>query len=488
MPKSDRPKRQRLEELEALYAKAKAEQATGDPSLDFLLATLEPSFRHLVQSLAVPHWFDERVLAVVGGPDLGSSPSQVMDDIVEFSFVRAHPRGYAYHDLVREALLRQLVRQDPELIREVSRRLAGVFLGGGLNGDEDLVWERVYLTLGFDEEAGLNSFGQLFTQARKTRRFTVCHTLVDMASEHTPRFSPRARSQINYYRGLLAYDLRDFENAETIFSQVDAATLADPFARRVQLYLGLIFEAKGLPEKAERIYRACLRQLKQPQKFRDFLARLYHRLAEVNLAQGDLGEAEAYTRKSLRMNEDAKNLMGQALNLETLATVYKKLRDLPHAQKTLERSLALFGQAGLGFHQARIFVSLATLQEGFGRWTDAEGWYKKALEARAEARDEYGMAVVYANLGNLYLKQGNPDMALRHLGTSLRTFQRFRDHFRSAQVLHNMALADERLNDLDSAVEHINQAFAELPQGSRQRDSFKKELARLKRISQLRPR
>lgn len=484
MSEADGKKEQGLKAFEAFWERAKSEGGTGDPSLNLLLASLEPSVRRLVQDLAVPHWFDERVINSINeaGSARQVSP-KLVDEIVGFSFVRSHPRGYAYHDLVREALRLKFVRQDPNRLREVSRRVAELFPRDGRNGQEDLVWERVYLTLAYDEDRGFKQFEELFMSAHRARRFTVCDTLVGMANEQRPLLSSEGFARLDYYRGVFAFDVHDFEKAEGILRELVRAGVPQPLNGRVILYMGLVLEAQGSHEEAGRVYRGFLSKLKSPESIPELSARLYHRLAQVELTLGNLKDAEESARRSLSMNQDAGDLPGQALSFETMGNIYEKLRDLAKSQSAFEQSLTLFSQAGREYDKARIYGTLATLQESFGRWSEAESWYKRALDARAEAGDDYGLGVVYANLGNLHVRQGRTDMALRYLETGLNAFERFHDHLRSAQVLRNIALVYERLNDLTSARERLRRAIQELPEGHKLRPSYERELVRLENIS-----
>lgn len=482
MAESDGGEQELLEKIRLLRQEAQATQGTGEPSLDLLLAAMEPARRLLVQNLAVPHWFDDRVVDAVKRAGPAPSSPYGLDEIVGLSFVRAHPRGYAYHDLVRGSLLRQLIREEPERVRRISRLLVDIFDGHQHNSDEDVCWEHAYLMLACDEEEGLRSFENLFLRARAARRFAVCDTLVGMADEQRPLLSRNANLRIDYYRGLLAFDIHNFEDAKTIFRQLSSAPISGRWADRAQLYMGLTLEALGSPEEAEEIYRAAIRA-RDPNASPDFSCRLHGRLANVSLTLGNLKDAEEHARESLRINQRCNDLVGQALNFETLAHVYEKLRDLTNSQGAFDRSLTLFSQAGSQLDRARIYGCLATLQESFGKWSDAEDWYKKALQARADASDDYGLGIVYANLGNLNLKRGQADESLKYFQTALQVFKRFRDRFRSAQVLRNMALAYERLNNFDSSVEHIRTAIQELPESHRLRDSYRNELVRLERIS-----
>ena len=127
MANSEDRNRELFEQFKALHAQSQSEEGTGDPGLDTLLRTVEPSFADLILSLAVPHWFNEEVVASIVEADSPDYPSKLLKEILSLSFIRSHHEGYAYHDVARDNLRRYLARKDPDHVRELSRRFADAF-------------------------------------------------------------------------------------------------------------------------------------------------------------------------------------------------------------------------------------------------------------------------------------------------------------------------------------------------------------------------
>ena len=490
MAKSEDRNRELFEQFRALHAQSQSEEGTGDPGLDTLLRTVEPSFADLIRNLAVPHWFNEDVVASIVETDSPERPSKLLKEILSLSFIRSHHRGYAYHDVARDNLRRYLARKDPDHFRELSRRFADAFTQQEhQNGEEELIWERTYMALAFDEACGLESLDSLIKAAHRYRRFTVFETLLHMAGEQSMLISSKGNTQINYYRALLAFDLRRWEEADKQFRSLNTDELHNSLAGRAQLYRGMSLEAKGMSDKAARIYQSCLKQLPDSDEHHDLAARLNERLAQAYLSQGDLKKAESHAKKSIAINQKSGDRFGEALNFETLGRIYEKFRDLTRAQHAFEKSIEMLDKAGREFAKAQIFSDLAMLYSSFANQEDAERYYQKALEVKVEAGDNYGLAFIYSNLGNVYLQSRVTENALRHFRSSLNIFQQFRDRLNSAKVLRSIALTYERRKNFEYALEYMQQAVTALPPQSRWKSAYQKELHRLdKGLQQSKPR
>lgn len=484
MPESGDRDREHFERFKKLYSQAQAEEGTGDVSLDMLLLTVRPSLSQLIQKLAVPHWFNEEVVAALADGDPTAQTSEILQDINRLPFVRSHPRGYAYHDVVREALRRYLAGKDQGWLRQLSYRLAEIFTRQGEHdGAEETNWERVFHTLACNEAAGFEAFDGLFMEARRNRRFTVCDTLAHMAGEQRVLLSPQGRARIEYYRGLLAFSLRRWEEAEATFQGLPTTELPFPLAGRVQLYRGLTLEAKEMWKQAEQVYWAYLKETNDLDENPELSARFHQRLAETYLSQGNLKKAEVHARRSLAINQGSRDSFGEALNFETLGRIYEKLRDLPRSQEAFEKSLAILDEAGRKFDKAKIYSDLADLCLSFGKWEEVERYYQQAQQVKVDAGDNYGLASIYANFGKLYLKRSDTEASLRYFRTSLSLFQQFSDRLNSAKILRNIALTHEHLSDFASALDYMRKAVQELPGESASLPAYHKEIRRLERAS-----
>jgi len=98
--------------------------------LDEIMARAEPDVAEAIRFCAVPHWFNEEIIAWLRGE--GLNPSQrsreILAALTELTFVGPYyERGWAYHENVRDLLLRRWRERDGEEFKELSGRAAGYF-------------------------------------------------------------------------------------------------------------------------------------------------------------------------------------------------------------------------------------------------------------------------------------------------------------------------------------------------------------------------
>jgi len=453
--------------------------STGQASTEALLSVMDPPFVAFLENLAVPHWFNQEICHASAAC---SSGDYSLEAAVELSFVRPHPRGYTFHEVARVALRNRLAREDRKRLKEISGRVGALFPADPAPQDEDLAFERAYLLVTYDEKDGFEYFDRLYMNASQSRRYSACNTLLGMISEEEPLLSPDGVRRIQGYRALSALNLRDFDLAERLFSELYRLDLSDRFAARVALGLGVTLESKGQLEDAARVYETGIARLKNLAQPLGVEWRLHNRAAIVLIRLGNIAKAEKHAELSLTLSKKAADLTGQAMSLETMGQLYDRMRDLPRAREAFQQSLGLFQSAGLEYEKSRVYLSLAALEESVSKWDVAEKWYQMARETKTAVGDDYGVAVVDANLGNLHLRRGDPLASFASFRNSLDTFRRFRDGLRSSQVLYSMAIACERSSQIADGAGYLRSAIEEVPE----RDPLKKQLqSELQRLSKL---
>ncbi len=475
--------RQIFESFKEFYAQTEFREGTGDPSLDIMLRTVKPSIAKIIESLAIPHWFNIGVIKSFFESASADDLTSNIDDILTLPFIRSHHRGYAYHDVTRDNLRRYLARKDPEYYREMCRKFVDIFeQKERVIIEDELIWEQMYLTLSFDEQSALESLDSMIQIARQKRRFNDFESLVHIADEQKMMISKIGKTQIDYYKGLLAFNLRRWEKADKLFQSLDIQDLKKPLATRTHLYRGMSLEMKGSSEEAVSIYNNTLGNLMDSDVNQELDARLHEQLARSYLSLGDLKMAEFHVKKSIKINQERCNNFGEALNYRTLGRIYSKFQDLTDATDAFLESLKHLEIAGKEFEKAQIFSDLATLYSSFARYKDAKNYYDKALEVKVEAGDNYGLAFIYSNLGNLNLKVGNFDTALNHFRSSLEIFKQFKDRLNMAKVLRSIALTHERSEDFESSLNFIRQAVDTLPSSCKLHNSYQYDLHRNEKL------
>jgi ATP/maltotriose-dependent transcriptional regulator MalT len=111
------------ERLERITPEMDEEKALG-LILDEIMARADPDVAEAIRFCAIPHWFNEEILAWLRGEE--REPSQrtreILAALTELTFVGPyHDRGYAYHENVRDLLLhRWRQEKNAERFQELS--------------------------------------------------------------------------------------------------------------------------------------------------------------------------------------------------------------------------------------------------------------------------------------------------------------------------------------------------------------------------------
>lgn len=101
--------------------------AQGDPqklalaTLDILLTSYPSALRRAFEAAAIPHWFDERLLADLLDDDLRGDSHRWFEAVVALPAVEPFParQGYNVHEATRLGLRRRLYAESPERFREL---------------------------------------------------------------------------------------------------------------------------------------------------------------------------------------------------------------------------------------------------------------------------------------------------------------------------------------------------------------------------------
>ena len=127
--------------------------------------------------------------------------------------------------------------------------------------------------------------------------------------------------------------------------------------------------------------------------------------------------------------------------------------DLVGAESAIDRSLALYREAGLEhtWAYANALDTKGSILSKADRLEDADATFQDALERSAAARDDHGVARAQVNLAELKFALGQPAEALRLAQEALANFRRFGANAREANVAVNSAAYQLALGMIDEA-------------------------------------
>jgi tetratricopeptide (TPR) repeat protein len=112
-------------------------------------------------------------------------------------------------------------------------------------------------------------------------------------------------------------------------------------------------------------------------------------LGNVAFRTGRLGLAEDHLSEARRLFVKEMDQQGEAQTIETLAQLTMAQGDLPRARALAEAASASASSAGLSTEMAASYATLGRLAVAEGRFDDATGDYRRALDAQ-EGEDSLG--------------------------------------------------------------------------------------------------
>jgi tetratricopeptide (TPR) repeat protein len=435
------------EVLERITPEMSEEEVPG-VILDEIMARAEPDVAEAVRFCAIPHWFKKEIIAWLRGE--GLKPSQrsreILAALTGLAFVGPyHERGWAYHESVRELLLRRWREGDGEEFRELSGRAAGYFAHKLGEKEEKLLArffaavrrvlgkvemltedereeyrrERMYHLLVADEEQGHGLFQSMFDEAIKFYRLSTCSLLLQLAGEFREHLSEEYQQWLRYDEGQLACESARWDEAMEIFEALLEEELVDELRGEVLGEAGLVYKAKGEWERAIEYYECSL------------------------AIQKKVGEEH-----------------GMAATFNKLGSVYQVRGEWGRAMEHYERSLAIQEKVGDRHGISTTFNNLGLVYQARGEWGQAMEYYERSLAIQEKVGDEHGMAAIFNNLGSVYQAKGESERAIEYYERSLAIDEKLGDEHHKGIVLWNRAETYFQMDIAEKALMDIEQAVA----------------------------
>jgi tetratricopeptide (TPR) repeat protein len=386
-------------------------------SLRRVLEEAGPRQAEVLRRCAIPRWFDLDVLAVLRGRQDGNE--RVLELLRGYSFVRELGEGrYAYHDAMRDALLKEWREQRPDDLRAINLRLAEHFgervttttqrmrtlpkgpppttIGAMPSGQWDL-WAReaLYHQLMADPQTGMERLHASFDQLEATHRLADAEALLQITRD-VP-LDENGRLWVRYLRARIDRAALRLDEAAAQIDDILGQPVLDPLlAAEAHQTKGEIYAETGQWARAIELYRDSLGYFAASGK--------PHQAAEAMLLLGD-------SYRELGLNSGGWHVPAYTGNmfLRTLGQIWQRLLSLPfvlvafflrRTPWTLPRS------EHLAFYQNWLLVRL---------YRTAQDWYERARDAFQDLGDDAGVLRAEQYLAEILLIFGYPDDALAQL-------------------------------------------------------------------------
>ena len=455
--------------------------------LNEIIAHAELDVAEAIRFCAIPHWFNEEVIAWLRVEGLKSSrrSRQILTALTELNFVGPyHERGWAYHENMRDLLLRRWRERDGEEFRELSGRAAGYF--AHKLGEKEALWGRLlaagqrvlgkvetpteyeraeyqrelmYHLLAADPGQGFKLFRRMFTRAHRFYQLSTCALLLQLVGEQAAHLSADDLLWLRFHQGQLAQASVPWPEALTTVAGPCREELLLSLKGTLANDLGLLYQAKGEWDRAIAYYERGL-ALKEKMGDEYGMAPTFHDLGLVYQYKGKLDKAIEYHERSLAIVEKIGDTYGMSRIFNSLGGVYQAKGEWDRAIEYYERSLAILEEVGDEHGMAGTFNNLGSVYQAKGEWDWAIEYYERSLAILEEVGDDHGMAGILKNLGSMYQAKGEWDRVIEYYERNLAILEKVGDEHGMAATFNNLGNVYQAKGEWNRAIAYYERSLA----------------------------
>jgi tetratricopeptide (TPR) repeat protein len=443
--------------------------ASGGNPLELLLSALPVDDGRLLRLCAIPHTFSPPLLPVLDPQLAKAEAAAKYAGLAKLAIVRQVGDRLALHDDARTYLFRSWLEGTTPEFAEVSERLAGYFrrrvdeLGADIPGAEEAQLRMVFHLIGADERQGIAEFEHTSRQLRYRLHWAMLERLFGLVDEYAAVLSSTSRTAVQYHRGKLAADLREWETAKTQFEGVIACkATGDDRRLHSRIRLGMVEASRRDWDAAIAVFERTLSELERGSTSAPDREKL------VALTLLDLGSAwrekHNYSKaadligRGLRRAESHPNTYIQANAYNSRGRLHADLDEREHAIADYRRSLELLEQAGDSLRAADVLNNLGVEYLKSAQWEESRGFFERSLRIKREAEDAAGEARVLNNLARLERRAQAQSRAIALLGRAARLFEEVHDYFSAGVAMRNLARCHRTINEVGAFTEGLEQA------------------------------
>jgi tetratricopeptide (TPR) repeat protein len=473
-------------------------KAAGGNPIDVLLSSLPADMARRLRLCAIPHTFSPPLLAAIE-PELSETEAEAKcAELADLAVVRRLADRFALHDEARLYLFRGwLAGGDPEF-RAVSGRLAEYFSRGAAQlsenqaAAEEAQLRMVFHRLGVDEQRGMAEFVDTARALRYNLRPAARERLLALVEEYTSVLSPASLSTIQYERGKLAADLRQWDKAQKLFQDLLVREDSSQSRKaRVQARLGMVAAARRdwdlaitHLEAARRIIGESDNRLAGMAERDVIVARILIGLGSAWREKRDYAKAKAFLEDGMSLARQSGNLYVQAHAYNTRGRFYATTDEGERAISDYRESLALLERAGdtLGVADVLNNIGIEYLKSS-SNWQESREFFERSLRIKEEAEDAAGQATVLNNIANLERRAKAERRAIERFERAARLFAEVHDYFNAGIAMRNLARCHRSIDQVEAFKQRLGDArqFFERAGDTREIANIDGELLGLKR-------
>ncbi len=174
---------------------------------------------------------------------------------------------------------------------------------------------------------------------------------------------------------------------------------------------------------------------------------IYLRLANLSAEYKMYQKSYTYIQTALNTAGRIKDTSLMIMSASALGNFYYQQNKFDSALTWFIQSLALSTQSNNETFLAGDMNNVALCYDALSRFDKASLYYHRALHFYTTAVLQHDIALVYSNLGNMFMNAGKPDSALFYLNKSLALFREMGDNETAALCLQRLAETHAMKND-----------------------------------------
>jgi hypothetical protein len=133
----------------------------------------------IIEKLTIFRWFDEETINFLCASDNG----QIIEQVLNLSFVETRNYGYGFHDIVREKINADILSKSPEYYRELHKE-ATRYYQYRLNRSSRLFAQKFLIELAYhklraDEKNGIVELNTMLDRAKSFGQNEYCCALIE---------------------------------------------------------------------------------------------------------------------------------------------------------------------------------------------------------------------------------------------------------------------------------------------------------------------
>jgi tetratricopeptide (TPR) repeat protein len=415
--------------------------AGGSPQR-LLLAGLPEELGTSIRRCALPHHFDEEILTVLCS-DLGTSTEKIIGELVRMPIVNEDDSGLFIHETLRKAIFHDwLEGPDFELFKQLSHKLVETFRQREKQHSQDtsgsFIQNIIFHTFAYDESHAIQLFDALFRQEREQQRLGSCQLALEWAVEYGNYLGLPIRTQLNLYAGIIAGELRNWEQAIKAFSLVtqEVSAIADV---QIKAAIGLA-QAYAELQNFTQAFATCLQAYNQArERAASLVPDVLLSWGRILRDGGKLDQAEHLLAESARLADSTGDKRIAAGALNALGALYRKRNNPKKAVSTLQAAVRYLDSAKDNRLIATTKSNIGALLCDLNKWADAEAYLIEALDIYCSLADKRGEAMTLNNLLRVNLHKARYEEAIANATTASSLFVELRDYYAGAVARVNLA-------------------------------------------------